>query len=106
VPIITIASASASDPAGREKAPSEGLSALGTAYAALAAIIGASAAARLAAPALYVELASRACPSAPAAALLRLTGATLLPVAAALWTLKVQRLFSHRSEASSPAGWI
>ncbi len=67
---------------------SEG-SAVSTAYTALAAIIGASAAARLAAPSLYVQLANNACPNATVQTLLRLTGATLLPVTAAFWALKV-----------------
>ncbi|CAL8471503.1 g11045 [Coccomyxa elongata] len=66
---------------------SEG-SAVTTAYTALAAIIGASAAARLAAPSLYVQLANSACPNATVQTLLRLTGATLLPVTAAFWALK------------------
>lgn len=58
-------------------------------YAALAAVFGASAAARLAAPAQYVQLAHGACPNTTVEALARLTGATLIPVTAALWCLKV-----------------
>lgn len=55
----------------------------------LAAVFAASAAARLANPQFYAELAHEACPNGLAAALIRLSGATLIPIAAALWTLKV-----------------
>lgn len=58
----------------------------------LAAVFAASAAARLANPQFYAELAHEACPNGLAAALIRLSGATLIPIAAALWTLKVSPL--------------
>ena len=61
-----------------------------TAYAALAGVLAASSAARLAAPSRYLQLANSACPDATLQALVRLTGATLIPVVAALWCLKVR----------------
>lgn len=64
---------------------------LATGYMLLAVVMGSSAAARLAAPSLYVQLASEACPNTTLQALIRLTGATLLPIAAAFWALKVLR---------------
>ena len=62
------------------------------ACAGLAAVFAASAAARLTHPQWYAELAHDACPNGLAAGLIRLTGATLIPIAAALWTLKVLHL--------------
>ena len=61
-----------------------------TAYAALAAVLAASSAARLAAPSRYLQLANSAYPDATVQALVRLTGATLIPIVAALWCLKVR----------------
>ena len=81
---------------------------LSKAYAALAAVLAASAAARLAAPAYYVELAHSACPNGTVRALVRLTGATLIPIAAALWALKVQLLTAAHSaeDHAHPVGNI
>ena len=55
-------------------------------------MFAASAAARLASPQFYAGLAHDACPNGLAEGLIRLSGATLIPIAAALWTLKVLRL--------------
>ena len=52
-------------------------------------MFAASAAARLASPQFYAGLAHDACPNGLAEGLIRLSGATLIPIAAALWTLKV-----------------
>ena len=52
-------------------------------------MFAASAAARLANPQWYAELAHDACSNGLAAGLIRLSGATLIPIAATLWTLKV-----------------
>ena len=60
------------------------------AYAALAAVLAASSAARLAAPSHYLQLANSTYPDATVQALVRLTGATLIPIVAALWCLKVR----------------
>ena len=86
----------------------------GVPCAGLAAILAASAAARLASPQFYAGLAHDACPNGLAEGLIRLSGATLIPVAAALWTLKVllsaktlhpSRLLSSRSTSQQiPAG--
>lgn len=62
-----------------------------TAYAALAAVLAASSAARLAAPSRYMQLANSVYPDATVQALVRLTGATLIPIVAALWCLKVRK---------------
>ena len=72
-----------------------------TLRAGLAVVIAVSAAARLAAPQFYAGLAHDACPNGLAEGLIRLSGATLIPIAAALWTLKVV-LFAKtlRSELS------
>lgn len=60
-------------------------------------MFAASAAARLASPQFYAGLAHDACPNGLAEGLIRLSGATLIPIAAALWTLKVLLFaeFSH-----------
>ncbi|CAL5224125.1 g6757 [Coccomyxa viridis] len=79
---LTTASAASSSSGSTES------SSLVTFYTGLAAVFAASAAARLANPQWYAELAHDACPNGLAAGLIRLSGATLIPIAAALWTLK------------------
>ena len=79
-------------------------------YAGLAAVFAASAAARLASPHFYARLAHDACPNGLAEGLIRLSGATLIPIAAALWALKVLLPSPHRCQykpgtsAVSPSG--